>query len=105
MSAWWVSWYSTAPLSTFELHSPWWVSGYRCSDDAETVCAAVRAETAEEAKAIVHASYDVPPTALEWRFAEVLEGSPFCDRFPQDRDWLVWNDDRTCGCPKCEVAA
>jgi len=104
MSAWWVSWYSTAPLSTFELHSPWWVSGYRCSDDAETVCAAVRADTEDDAKAFICGAYDDKPEAVEWRFCEPLDGSPFSGSFPQAQ-WMAWDDERTCACPVHEVSA
>ena len=37
---WWISWYSDTAMSAFELHSPWWVSGYD-ADGNETVVAAV----------------------------------------------------------------
>jgi hypothetical protein len=98
--AWWISWYNTRPLDSFELHSPWWVSGERCSDDAETVVAAVRAASEDEARAAVAHAYDERPTPdeIEWRFVEALDSSPFCGRFPQ-ANWMAWDDERTCACP------
>ena len=101
--AWWISWYNTAPLSSFELHSPWWVSGYRCSDDAETIVAAVRAVDETAAWAQVQDAYDDEPDSLERRFTEPLTASPFTGRFPQ-AGWMAWDDDRTCGCDTCAAS-
>jgi hypothetical protein len=100
MKAWWISWYNPFPRDEFELHSPWWVSGYRMSDDAETMVAAVRAPSEEEAMTVVAMAYDdkPAPTAIEWRFVRELNVSPFSDRFPQ-AEWMAWDDQRTCGCP------
>lgn len=107
MSAWWLSWYGPAPMSTFELHSPWWVSGW-AADDAggytvPIVCAAVRADNEFAALARVFTAYDDPPETIRWRFVEQVEvgWSPFCDRFPKAA-WMAWDDDRTCGCQTCE---
>jgi hypothetical protein len=56
-----------------------------------TVCAAVKAESADIAKAIIFASYDNPPWRLEWRFVEERpdDWSPFNTRFPRG-DWMRW---------------
>ena len=97
MQDFWVSWYSYTPLSEFELHSPWWRSGY--AEDAEIVVAAVRAADEYAAFAQVRAAYDNDPGPLEERFCEPLSRSPFSDRFPQSA-WMAWDSERTCGCPE-----
>ena len=88
MRRWWVSWYSTG--EQFELWCPWWVSGVRCSDDAETICAAVLAETREDAMQVVVNSHDTPPSDIEWRFVEERPDgwSPFGGRFPRSETHL-----------------
>ncbi len=85
----WISWFDPC-YGGWELHSPWWVSGYRGSDDAPTICAAVKAESAEEAKASIHRAYDMPCT-LEFRFVEEKPPgwSPFSDRFRR-AEWMQW---------------
>jgi hypothetical protein len=99
MTAWWMGWYSTLPLATFELHSPWWVSGYR--EDDMTMVAAVRAEAPEEAEEIIRLAYDDPPEEIEWRWEpEPLDRSPFTDRFPQ-ASWMAWDEEMTCACEWC----
>lgn len=88
----WVSWYNTVPLNQFELHSPWWVSGSRESDDADTVCAAVKAVDEGAARNVILHSYDTPPPGgVEWRFVEPRadDWSPFSGRFGR-ADWMVW---------------
>ena len=103
MKAWWLSWYHPPALGSFELHSPWWISGCRLEDGADTIVAAVRAEDESEAWQVVYRSYDVAPEyGLERRFIRPLpEGtSPFTDRFTRD-EWMAWDADRTCGCPAC----
>lgn len=89
----WVSWYCpVGQMGKFELHWPWWVSGMRMSDDAETICAAVKAADENGAKAVVLASFDEPrPADLEWRFVLERERgwSPFTGRF-QRANWMQW---------------
>ena len=91
MKNFWLSWYCPPELmGRFELRWPWWVTGYR--DDAEIICAAVRAESEEEAKRIILEAHDEPlPTDLEWRFVTEAydDWSPFNDRFPRE-DWMQW---------------
>lgn len=93
----WTSWYHSAVLTAFELHHPWWISGYRPGNSnvdplsAQTICAAIEAETEEEAKEIVLKSYDTPPEDLEWRFVTEKYGSPFSERFPR-ADWMQWDE-------------
>lgn len=100
MKRFWISWYHTPVMGQFELHSPWWVSGARHVADRlafdevreePTICAAVQADHEEAAKAIVQASYDVPPHEIEWRFCEERpdDWSPFSGRFPK-ADWMKW---------------
>ena len=101
---WWISWYSPHPMSTFEMHSPWWIGGeLACGPEGSfnvpIVVAAVRAADEDAAKAVIVAAYDVPPTDVRWRFCEDLEGrSPFSDRFPKAW-WMAWDSERTCACP------
>lgn len=90
----WLSWESRDPhgLGTFELSSPWWISGY--GDDSALICAAVMAEDEDSAIDIVIASFDEPrPDGLDidWRFVNEREPgwSPFSERFPK-ADWMVW---------------
>lgn len=93
MKSYWLSWYCPLELrGMFELHWPWWVSGVRLGDEAETVCAAVRAESEKAAKRIIIDAHDEPrPDDLEWRFIEErpADWSPFNDRF-QKADWMKW---------------
>lgn len=99
MQGWWLSWYNGAPLTEFELHSPWWVSGYD-SEANEILVAAVRAETEHAAKEQILRAYDhYAPGSLRWRFCEPLEReTPFSDRFPQSAEWMVWDEQGTCQC-------
>lgn len=87
----WVSWYARAEYGEFELHSPWWISGWRLSDDARTICAAVMASDEEAAQEAVYASYDVRPSGIEFRFVEPQDSYwiQFSDRFPR-ADWMRW---------------
>lgn len=82
----WLSWYQ--PTDDYRpLTDPphpqvlgWWCSGFRCDDEAATLCACVEAETDEEAKVYVRISW---PEATEWRFCEEKAGSFVPgDRFP-----------------------
>jgi len=93
----WLSWY--AKTGAYELHWPWWTSGYRYvhrdGEECEepTIVAAVRAESEEAAKEIVIASHDTPPTALEWRFCEERpdDWTPYeSDRFPKAKWMPQW---------------
>jgi hypothetical protein len=92
----WVSWYDKN-YGQWELHWPWWVSGCRLSDDARTICAAVRAESADHAMIIIENAHDEPrPLPLEWRFVSTRapDWSPFSDRFPR-ADWMKWPEEGT----------
>lgn len=94
----WLSWYSPTPTSEFELHSPWWVSGYD-TDDRYILVAAVRATNEEAAFAAVRAAYDNRHGPIEERFIKPLgPDGPFSDRFPR-AGWMAWDEQRTCGCP------
>jgi len=84
---WWISWEATD--LAFEIHTPWWTSGV--SDNADMICAAVFAETEEDAKRYVINSHDNPPSDLKWRFCfeKPKDWQPFSGRFPR-RDWMKW---------------
>lgn len=95
-TSWWISWYNPKPgdpSGYFTLHWPWWITGERTSDYAFTVCAAVRAEDEDAAKALIAAAFESPtaPDAIEWRFVQDMSGkpgwSPYSDRFPK-ADWM-----------------
>jgi hypothetical protein len=87
----WLSWYHDGEvLGPFELHTPWWVSGYRGYD--ETICAAVLAADEEAAREIVVGAYETwPKNGIEFRFVTLQEPgwSPFGDRFP-GAEWMQW---------------
>ena len=98
----WLSWYSPTSMAEFELHSPWWLSGYD-SDDRYIVVAAVRATDEDAAFAQVRAAYDNDHGPIEERFIEPLtRESPFGGRFPQ-AGWMAWDAQRTCGCPEHSI--
>ena len=90
MNNYWVSWCTYEKDGCFQLSSPWWVTGYT-SDDAETVCAAIKAVDESEAKEIIYGSYSVRPSELIFRFIESRDAdwSPFGMRFRR-QDWMEW---------------
>jgi len=90
-AAFWLSWWHEEGMGGFELRWPWWFTGTRCADDAESVCAAIRAATPEDAKEAVMAAYDERPERIEWRFCQARpdDWSPCGDRFPKAR-WMEW---------------
>ena len=73
---WWVSWYHYDDDGPFEIHTPWWFS----SETA--VCAAVLADSEEEARESIYEAYDNRPDSLNWRFVEA-----------RDDGWTPWNPD------------
>lgn len=87
----WISWVTPFSLASFELHSPWWISGYDSEGNA-MICAAVRAASADEATKIIRQAYDDPPVTLMLRFItpQPDDWTPFCDRFPR-ADWMQWD--------------
>lgn len=95
---WWVSW--CGKDGTFELHLPWWISGTRqvsgSGDEWESIfCAAVLADSEDEAKAAVIGAHDDEGAGFyEWRFINECDAgwSPFCDRFPR-ADWMQWPEE------------
>lgn len=92
MNNYWISWYSSKALGPFELHSPWWISGYVCdSENTPTICAAVRAPDEHGARELVMKSYDKRPEKLDWRFCESRDPNwcPYGDRFPR-AEWMKW---------------
>ena len=99
--SYWISWTALEPLHTFELHSPWWVSGYNAYDNP-TIVAAVRAPSPEAAVEVVRNAYDSPPPIIDLRFCDEMPAgrSPFSDRFPKC-EWMAWDGDATCICDRC----
>lgn len=95
----WVSWYSPAKLGGWELHTPWWVSGYAMGDeeDVPTICAALHARDEAAAHQTIADCYDKETkiTDIEWRFVEERpdDWSPFNSRF-QRAPWMNWDDAR-----------
>lgn len=91
MKSYWVSWYHAPNLGGFELTAPWWVSGTRMNDDAQTIVAAIRADNPEGARDRVLRAYDVRPDDVEWRFVEERpdDWTPFSGRFPK-ADWMTF---------------
>ena len=91
MKRFWISWYQ--PTEDYRpLADPpnaavlgWWCSGYRCSDEAATLCALVAAEDERRAEAAVKVDW---PEAEEWRFCEERadDWRP-TDRFPIESEW------------------
>lgn len=99
MKNFWISWFGTA--GAWELHTPWWISGYRIVADRfafdeerqePTVVAAVKALNADEAKQIILDAHDTKPKELEWRFVEERpdDWTPFSGRFPRAA-WMQWS--------------
>jgi hypothetical protein len=91
MKSFWISWYSPKDIGAFELHSPWWVSGCRVSDSSITICAAIRADNENSAKAFIYNCYDKKLKEIEFRFCDEFQGSPFSDKF-QQQQWMQWEE-------------
>lgn len=90
MKPYWLSWCSDR-MGEFELHWPWWVSGYD-ANDRPVICAAVIAFDERDAWGIIKRCHDDPkPESLDERFCEEKpEGwQPFCERFAK-ADWMLW---------------
>lgn len=94
LTPYWVSWWRD-PSVGFELHSPWWVTGYRYvglpAIEQASICAAIMAEDDIDARCRVALAHDREPQNLDFRFSasKAAEWSPFCDRFPR-ASWMVW---------------
>lgn len=102
MKAWWISWYHHPDDGPFELHTPWWISGFTMEEPArDTIVAAVQAEDEANAWDVVNEAYDARPARLERRFCDELEdreqqpsarepwSTPENGRFPR-ADWMEW---------------
>ncbi len=92
--AFWVSWYGYRGVG-FCLDSPWWISGSRQDPQDEEreqniICAAVRADSEEEAMSLIVKAHD-KPVSIDWRFcaAQKPDWSPFNSRFRR-ADWMKW---------------
>lgn len=95
MNNYWISWYYLPPKRAWgwEYHGPWWVSGVRDADDAVTICAAVQAESEDDAMEAIYLAYDQRPENIDFRFVEDRgrDWNPLDlgGRFPA-ADWMVW---------------
>lgn len=89
LNEYWCRWTSTMSVESFEYHGPWWISGYS-SYGNPTICAAICAESEEEALKAFCSSYDKAPLGLLDFSCDPLKMSdPFTSRFPK-RDWMIW---------------
>lgn len=87
----WLSWWWPDKLGDFTLYCPWWISCEN-GDGDQSVCAAIPAASAAEARLVVVNAYDYPPqvTGIDWRFCEERYDDPFSsDRFPRAK-WMKW---------------
>ena len=94
LNEYWISWYHNPEYGTFELHTPWWISGYTMGEPQKSIIVgAVRAESEEEAWATVLASYDTPPEKVTERFCDPMK-APYPWDNPHGRfqraDWMQW---------------
>lgn len=94
---WWVSWWhDNARYGAFELHSPWWTSGY--GDGRVSICAAIIAEDEDAVLEIVYDAYDLRPSNIEFRFIDERPDDWAPWRIPkgtsrfQKAEWMVWPD-------------
>lgn len=74
---WWVSWFSPEKYGGFELHVPFWRSGWYFTDESEEVTifvAVVRAPNEDEAFAQITGSYfEQPEGGVSRRYCKTLE--------------------------------
>lgn len=94
MRAYWVSWWTTGP--EFEIHWPWWESGYDMNGNT-SICAAICAPDEAGAEAVIYESYDVRPEKIDFRFIEAKSAGwkPYGGENSRFRkaDWMpVWDD-------------
>ncbi len=86
MKKYWTSWYHSERFGLFELHFPWWISGYDYDGNLDNpiVCAAIVANDEQDAREIIESSYR-DDVQLTFRFIHEKPDnwSPFCERFPQ----------------------
>lgn len=99
---WWLVWSASSPLSEFELHSPWWVTGHSADEEQRiSLAAAVLAPTEAAAWDRVRSAYDHPVEVEERTILPLGDQSPFTERFPR-ADHHAWDpkSGMTCECPK-----
>lgn len=105
MKRFWLSWTVRPTDGPFTLHSPWWVSGSAIEIDDkgkakafDTICAAVQAESLDEAKGKILSGFDSRLIDLAWSFAgkKPDNWSPWDvkhpgnqTRFPRAK-WMEW---------------
>jgi len=97
MKNYWLSWISgrSCPYGAFELHAPWWVSGYWDYDGQDgipIIVAAIRAESEADAWVQVAKSFDdFEHTVINARFIKEQpdDWEPFNERFPR-AGWMQW---------------
>lgn len=100
MNEYWLSWTTVfEDDGKFELHSPWWTSGWclNAEEQEESVInAAVRADSEDQAWEKVAAAYEIPPEGgVNKRFIHHVKDG---DAKPWERagtrfvieDWMEW---------------
>ena len=67
------------------------MSGYVVGSDERTICAAIKADSEQEAYLIVRKAYDDPHASLMFRFCvdRPDDWQPFTDRFKRSK-WMEW---------------
>lgn len=97
MRNYWISWiHCIEIMGKFELHSPWWISGSiwfgEQDTEADTICAAIKAFSEEDALELIYKCYDIRPEEIEFRFCNERNSDwqPFSDRFPRAK-WMKWD--------------
>lgn len=89
----WCRFYAlTSEMPSFEYHGPWWVSGHTADDPEQvTICAAVCADSGDQAHALLDACFDPGHSMVGLDFCNQRadDWEPFSERFPR-ADWMRW---------------
>ena len=96
----WVSWVGHGPNSSFAYNGPWWISGSvvdgRIDTSRPVFCAAVIAETPDDARRVIEAAHaNIDDAGIEGRFVDPKpdDWMPFAKdgrgRFPYAK-WMQW---------------
>ena len=94
MKKYWISWASITSINKFEMHFPWWVSGFDGEGNVY-ICAAIIAANHNDAWNFVIGSYNTNKAFfIERRFCieKSDSWSPFNDRF-QRAAWMLWPEE------------
>lgn len=91
LKKYWISWYHEQCFSPFEIDTAFWSTGWRVSDYAETICAAIYATSQTNAYDTIIKSYDEKPDIIDFRFCEKKprNWTPYDERFYQ-ASWMTF---------------